>query len=331
MPVSTSNDNDGKKISKMISETNKETFEYIGKVKMDYSLYPGDDSYSDGDIEDEILKIVKEHEPDEFPEIIKERGNWPILYHLSEYRENILAAVPFNKQDEVLEVGAGCGAITGYLCRNAGKVTSVDLSKRRSLINAYRHKDADNLEIIVTNFEKAYENIDKKFDYVLLIGVLEYAKLYIGNEKPFETFLKKVGDMLKPGGTIVVAIENRFGLKYFAGCKEDHLGREFVGLNGYSQGTDMVQTFTKKELEDIIARTGFKNYTFYYPYPDYKFATTIYSDEYLPKKDELNNNTRNFDNSRLVIFDEKEVFNGLIDNGVFPVFSNSFLVLINKE
>ena len=214
----------------MNSELLEENNNQIGNVKIDYSLYSGTDSYSDGDIEDTLLDIVRNHEPSEFPKIIKESGNWPILYHLSEYRENILSGIPFTKLDEVLEVGSGCGAITGYLCRNVGRVTCVELSKRRSLINAYRHKNEDNLEIIVANFEKAYGSIEKKYDYVLLIGVLEYAKLYVEDKSPYEELLKKVGNMLKPGGKIVVAIENRFGLKYFAGCKEDHLGKVFAGI-----------------------------------------------------------------------------------------------------
>lgn len=35
---------------------------------------------------------------------------------------------------------------------------------------------------------------------------------------------------LAPGGRIVIAIENKYGLKYFAGCKEDHLGTYFPEL-----------------------------------------------------------------------------------------------------
>ncbi len=317
----------------MITNNNEKDnkYEYIGKVKLDYSLLSDDDSYSDGDIEDELLQIVKEHRADEFPNIIRERGNWPILYHLSEYRENVLSGIPFTKNDEVLEVGSGCGALTGYLCKKTKNVTCVELSKRRSLINAYRHIEEENLEIIVSNFKNAYMHLNRQFDYVLLIGVLEYAKLYVGKDNPYEMMLKIIGDILKPGGTIVVAIENRFGLKYFAGCKEDHLGQEFIGVNGYSGGTTSVQTFTKKELEGIISRAGFNNYRFFYPYPDYKFATAIYSDDFLPKKGDLTNNYRNYDNSRLSFLDEKVVFDGLIDNEVFPVFSNSFLVLIKKE
>ena len=39
-----------------------------------------------------------------------------------------------SKSDSLLEIGAGCGAITGALAREARDVTCIDLSKRRSLI-----------------------------------------------------------------------------------------------------------------------------------------------------------------------------------------------------
>ncbi len=298
---------------------------------MNYTWYNGHDEYSDGDVEDEILKIVKEHTEEELPQIIADSGSWPILYHLSEYRANVLYGIPFEKSDKVLEIGAGCGAISGYVCRNAGSVTSVDLSKRRCLINAHRHRDMDNLEIVVANFKDVCENIEEKYDYVLLIGVLEYAKWLIEEENPYEKLLVEAGKLLKPNGKIVIAIENRFGLKYFAGCKEDHLGQVFVGINGYNNGTEKVQTFTKSELTSLIKKAGDFDYKFYYPYPDYKFATTIYSDEYLPQPGELNNNIRNFDNSRLVLFDESKAFDGLIGDGIFQNFSNSFLVVISRK
>ena len=51
---------------------------------------------------------------------------------------------------------------------------------------------------------------------------------------------------LAPGGKIVIAIENRLGLKYWAGCAEDHVGKYFEGLEGY-HNTKGVRTYSKKE------------------------------------------------------------------------------------
>lgn len=103
--------------------------EQIGKITLDLSKYPGEDLYCDGTVEDELLDIVKKYSRVEYPQLIEQRKSWPILYHLSPLRENIVDFVPMTAQDKVLEVGSGCGAITGALARKAGSVTCVDLSK----------------------------------------------------------------------------------------------------------------------------------------------------------------------------------------------------------
>ena len=72
--------------------------------------------------------------------------------------------------------------------------------------------------------------MEERFDYVTLIGVLEYAKSYIGKDNPYPEYLEKINRLLKTGGKILIAIENRLGLKYFAGCRGDHVGREFAEL-----------------------------------------------------------------------------------------------------
>ena len=64
--------------------------EKVGKITLDYTHYPGEDFYCDGVVEQEILDIVKKYSPLEYPKIIEERKSWPILYHLSTLRENIV-------------------------------------------------------------------------------------------------------------------------------------------------------------------------------------------------------------------------------------------------
>ena len=93
--------------------------EKIGNVRLNYSHYPGKDLYSDGSIEDELLSIVKEASRVEYPDIIEKKGSWPILYHLSPLRANIVDWLPIHKSDKVLEIGSGCGAITDKLSEKA--------------------------------------------------------------------------------------------------------------------------------------------------------------------------------------------------------------------
>lgn len=300
----------------------------IGSVRVSEQYYSGSDCYSDGDIEDLLLAAVRNGR--DLQEVMKQYPSWPVLYHLSDMRGNVLNWIPFQKTDEVLEIGAGCGAVTGVLLERCKEVVCVELSKKRSLINAYRHKDAHNLEIIIGNFSDVKDGLDRKFDYITLVGVFEYAALYSDQEHPHQAFLQQLKKLLKPDGKLVIAIENRLGLKYFAGCREDHLGTYFQGIEKQYL-KDGVCTFSRKELIELLESAGFKHYEFYYPYPDYKLPEAVYSDDYLPKKGELVNNIRNFDADRLAVFDETKAWDGILDAGLFAQFSNSFLVLASAQ
>lgn len=304
--------------------------EKVGNITLDYTHYPKEDFYCDGIIEKEILEIAKKYSPLEFPAIIEERKSWPVLYHLSEFRENIVDWLPIEKGMKVLDVGSGCGAIAGALAKKAKEVTCIDLSKQRSLINAYRHSEFDNITIHVGNFQDIEPTLPCDYDYVCLIGVFEYGQSYIGGNTPFEDFYRIIRRHVKEGGRLVIAIENKFGLKYWAGCREDHLGTFFSGIQDYPEGGG-VRTFSRQGLEKIITGYGDTQYSFYYPYPDYKFMTSIYSDRRLPQVGELTDNLRNFDRDRMLLFDEKNVFDAMIKEGMFPFYSNSYLVIIGKE
>ncbi len=299
----------------------------IGKVTLNFKHYAGVDLYSDGAIENDLLEIVRKYKKEEYPQIIEERANWPILYHLSDQRANIVEWIPMEPGAKVLEVGSGCGAITGMLSKKAGQVIACDLSRRRSEINATRNQECDNVTIHVGNFRDIEPDLPIDFDYIFLIGVFEYGQGYIGTDNPYEKFLKLLHKHLKRGGRIVIAIENRLGLKYLAGCAEDHLGKYFTGIEGYSPDS-VARTFTRNGLINIFKKCGLNDYHFYYPYPDYKLMTLLHSDYYLPKFGELQDNVRNFDRDRLVLFNEKHAYEELVKDGMYADFANSFEVII---
>lgn len=303
--------------------------EAIGNVVLNYKYYRGEDLYSEGVSEDLLLQYVTENKEAEYPHVIQNTRSWPVLYHLSSERENICSWLPIKKTDSVLEIGSGCGAVTGCLSRLAERVTCIELSRKRSTINAVRHKNLSNIEIMVGNFEDIEPELTVKYDYITLIGVLEYAGSYINSDDPYHDILRRVSRHLNKDGKLIIAIENRLGLKYFAGCKEDHTGLFFEGIEGYPE-TSGVRTFSRKELKQLLKECGYAA-RFYYPYPDYKLPHAIYSDVWLPGVGELNTNIRNFDADRVVTFDETKVFDSLIREGRFADFSNSFLVMATAD
>lgn len=191
-------------------------------LNLDY--YTQVDHYSDGDIEDQMLEMVKKGIS--YEDLPAGQVDFPVIYHFSDLRNNILCWYPFKRTDRVLEIGAGCGAITGMLCEKSGQVVSVDLSKRRASINYERNKERENLTIMVGNLNDM--SFDQPFDYVVVNGVLEYAMSFTKGDTPYETFLENMGQYLNEAGKILIAIENKLGLKYFAGAPEDHTDLHFL-------------------------------------------------------------------------------------------------------
>lgn len=287
-----------------------------------------DTSYSDGYAEVQLLKIFSSENPEkQRNKILAGSPSWPLLYHLSPRRGTIVRWYQFEHGANVLEIGAGCGAITEVLIQKDINITALELTEKRSLINARRNKHAKNLEIIIGNIENYSPT--KKFDYVVCIGVLEYAGSFVEGNNPYDKFLSKIKSLLKDNGKLLLAIENKMGLKYFAGSREDHTGMYFDGINDYPS-QKRVRTFGRIELEKLITKSGFSSTNFYYPFPDYKLPTVIFSDDYLPGVHcdfPLNLLPVDApDHSREHLFSEQLAMLSLESNLLYSHFANSFLV-----
>lgn len=251
--------------------------------------------------------------------------SWPVLYHLSHLRANLTEWLPVKKHETVLEFGADSGQLTAGFLKKAKNVICLEESISRSRILAKRYQEAENLKVCAGNPWQALDGLKEHYDWIVATGILAQAARYFPGERPEAEAVKKLKTYLKPGGHLVLAADNRFGLKYWAGAMEPHTGRYFDSLEGNGS------TFSKRELEEIFRESGCQDVTFYYPYPERWFPMSIYSDKWLPKAGELNTNLRNFEGERLVLFNEEKVYDQLIRDGRFPEFANTYLCVIGPE
>lgn len=286
--------------------------------------YNGQDSYSEGDVEDKIIHIIAENPPEDYVDAIYANFDWSTYYHLTHTRQNILNWYPFSHDSEILEIGCGLGAITNMLCSRCAHVTAVELSLKRATAALLRCRKQNNLDIIVGNLNDI--QFAKKFDYITLIGVLEYQGSYTDSENPYLDFLRKVKTLLKPNGRLLIAIENQYGLKYWCGAREDHTGIPFESLNQYSISPKKVRTFSKSSLDELIKNSGWKYTFFYFPMPDYKLPTVIYSQNQLPSDENMLNMHPYYTDASTLIANERNLYKDIIQNRVFDFFANSFLV-----
>ena len=208
-------------------------------------------SYCDGSAEDRILKILTEAAKLDSAEnlIPPQNQEWAIEYHLSPVRANLLRPFCLAGLD-VLEIGSGMGALSRFLAENCKQLTLIEGTQKRLQGAESRIRDLKNWDSFCGNFMNF--SASRKYDVVCLLGVLEYSKVYIESENPFVAAIQKAKTFLKPGGVIIVAIENKYGLKYLSGASEDHTGYLFEGLMGY-RAAPSPHTFSYQELAKLFA------------------------------------------------------------------------------
>ncbi|MFL2558610.1 MAG: class I SAM-dependent methyltransferase [Arenicellales bacterium] len=198
--------------------------------------------------------------------------DWPTTYHLSGLRANILRPFEITAKHDVLEIGAGCGALSRYLGECGASVLALEGSLRRARIARLRTRDLDNVTVVAEKLSK-FEP-PQQFDVVTLIGVLEYASLDDDADDPAQVMLRKAASMLKPDGIVILAIENQLGLKYFAGAPEDHIGRPMYGVEGRYEKTQP-RTYGRQDLVHLLSTAGLNVTSFMAPFPDYKLPVSI--------------------------------------------------------
>ena len=201
--------------------------EQIGKVTIQYR-------------EEEILLQTEALEDARIRELLAEgydcrqqqSPDWPVLYHLSHLRANLTQWLPVKKTDRVLEFGADSGELTGGFAGKAAEVICLEENFSRCKLLATRHQDVDNLVVYAGDLWKNLEQIEGNFDWIIAPGILSEAQRYFAGENPQVQALKILKKRLHPKGHLVLAVDNRFGMKYWAGAMEPHTGRYFDSLEG---------------------------------------------------------------------------------------------------
>jgi 2-polyprenyl-3-methyl-5-hydroxy-6-metoxy-1,4-benzoquinol methylase len=297
-----------------------------------------DIAYNDGDeSENRVLNAIKNAaDLDSLSDELETHcTDWPSTYHLSKRRGNLLRPfVDHFKNKTVLEIGSGMGPITRLLGESDAKVLALEGTSRRAQATRLRTRDLENVLVISEKFDDFKTEL--KFDYITLIGVLEYSNLYSVAENPHQHVLQRCFELLSPNGQIIIAIENKLGLKYFAGAKEDHVGIPMFGLENLYDAKS-VRTFGKFELENLLTSAGFESMVFNSPLPDYKLTNSVitsagFEDEVFGASD-LTRDAFGSDPQlpQTLAFNPELVLSTLAQNKLSLEFANSFLVVAGKQ
>lgn len=271
----------------------------------------------------DIRRYIEENQSEDYDSVIGNDSRWEVFLHLSQMRTSLVNWYEFNEGSTLLEIGGGFGALTGVFCDRCGSVTVLESSPYRAEAICKRYENRKNLSVYVETLESFQTS--EKFDYIVLVGGLENIARAGMLAKDYSVYLKRLEAWLKPDGKLLLAVDNRYGLRYFCGTPERHTGKPFRGLNQYPD-SPLGRAFARQELISILEAAGFSYHKFYYPLPDYVVPQLIYSEAYLPQKDVCERLVFYYEDTASLVVDERLLYEDIIENQVFEFFANSFFV-----
>ena len=286
------------------------------KQECDFELKPN---------EEKIIEYINSNKEKDFEDIVRKDLSDEVILGLSNIRKNLIYSYEFNPNSIVLEIGAHFGEVTGALCEKCTKVISVEPNKKRAEAISKRYEDEENLELIVGKLQDI--NFEEKFDYITIIGVLEYAQMIFDTETPALDLITYCKNLLKQDGKLLIATDNKFALKSYVGYIDKCTGITFDSITGYKSSRKTYK-LGKKHIEDILNKIGLNYYKFFYPLPDYKLPSLIFTDEYLPSSSKINGYFPYYKENSSIFYSEVDAYDAIIkeDRTMFPFFANSYFI-----
>ena len=232
-------------------------------------------------------KLKSQHWMDVIYDMYYENSPWLFNIITNSNRSDFLFHLNIEKDDLALDLGAGWGQITIPLSRFCNVVAlEGNMQKIEILKKIAKQENRNNIHFIGANIvNPIFEN--DQFNLIILNGVLEWIPKFSTGEplRLQKDVLKNCYDILQSKGTLYIGIENKIGLKYLLGEKDDHtLLEDFVYIDKDSQGA-FFNALTKKQLhvfthrketyEKLLIDAGFDDISFFAALPDYKLIKSL--------------------------------------------------------
>lgn len=247
-------------------------------------------------------------------------------------RENGINWYDFKKGSRILEIGCHYGEITKYFRKLDCQLVSLEFDPKKYEATKQVVNGEPSIELekgTLVEYIQSHKKIT--FDYIVIVTSMERLGDFVLESKKelaIEKFFSLADQILTDDGVILMAVDNPFGIRNFSGAST-YGKNSYEILQGKVKNTGV---FSKKEMVDLFQKLNIQYYKFYYPFPDDKLPSVIYTDDYLPSN---NSNKLNYlmyyHPKDTIIFNEIDVIKEIAKEKKIDFFANSYLIEIAKK
>lgn len=188
----------------------------------------------------------------------------------------------------ILDIGCGWGQQSLALAPHNDICAVEPNGDRLNFVRAVASQIGLSHKIAYINSDLLDIEFEEQFDVATCIGVLEWVGNFRDDSGPQSlqrNLLRRTYSALRPEGCCIIGIENRMGLKYLLGARDDHTGTRGICNLDYTTANrhwhrqhakDLrVITYALPEYRMLLKETGFVDTQFYAAFPDYKLPKII--------------------------------------------------------
>jgi ubiquinone/menaquinone biosynthesis C-methylase UbiE len=265
------------------------------------------------------------------------------LYLSDQRRNDFIFLLPISPETVALDYGSGWGNTSYTLSRYCKKVVAMEADPGRLKFATahFRHRGADNITPIQAGNGTSLPFEAETFDLVIMNGVLEWTPRSInGNpEDVHRRVLAEVNRVLKPGGTLQISIENRFGYDFLLGKRDHHCGglrwvpflpRPLANLYSWMWLRQPYRTwfYSYGALRRFVSTAGFsstKVYSYFKNHVRYSHMFLLDDEENVARK------FKEIESSQRLTWKDRLAYRLGVRLGMFRWIAQDFMVISQKD
>ncbi len=171
----------------------------------------------------------------------------------------------------------------------------------------------------------AASGVPGSYDIITAIDVISYA------HNP-AAMLRQARGLLRPEGRLLLAADNRLGIRYFCGDRDAFTWKTYDGIENYTHLQPWERTamegrsYAMSELEAFLEEAGFAHRRFYSVFPRLENPQLLLAHGYTPNEGLDIRLFPEYNSPETVFLLEEELYPSLLENGLLHAMANAFFV-----